>query len=355
MHVITAHARAGKTLEIDFDSLVRLNATLVFLMGLTALEQVMDGLLAAGIDPQTSAAVIENGTRGQQCKVVAAVGTLAAQVRAAGLHSPALIVVGRVCALSETLDWFTPLPLHGKTIVVTRPRARAGTLAERLRDLGANVVECPCIETEELSETDRLETALGDTYDWVALTSPAGVHAMVHALARAGRDLRALWGCKFAVIGPGTARELAQYGVRADLMPDVYDGAHLAQALVQAAGPDARVLILRAAQGTPDLPETLSAAGIPFADVPTYRTVFRTDKAQRLRALLDAGEADVVTFTSASTVAGFLAAAQDADRTAFTALCIGEQTARAARDAGMTVKIAKNATIDAMVACLLEE
>lgn len=355
VHIITAHARAGKALAIDFDSLVQLDATLVFLMGLTALEQVLDGLLGAGLDPATPAAVIENGTRGQQRKVVADAASLAAQVRAAGLHSPALIVVGRVCALSETLDWFTPLPLHGKTVVVTRPQARAGTLAERLRDLGANVVECPCIETQELIETDALQAALRETYGWVALTSPAGVHAMVHALARAGRDLRALWGCKFAAIGPGTARELAQYGIQADLTPAVYDAAHLAQALAGAVTPGARVLILRAEQGTPDLPETLSAAGIPFADVPTYRTVFRTDKAEALRALLDAEEADVVTFTSASTVAGFLEAVQDADRTAFTALCIGEQTARAARAAGMTVKIAKNATIDAMVACLLEE
>ena len=63
--------------------------------------------------------MIENGTRGNQRKVVATVSDLAPQVRAAGLKSPALIIVGRVCTLSDKLDWFTPLPLHGKTVVVT--------------------------------------------------------------------------------------------------------------------------------------------------------------------------------------------------------------------------------------------
>ena len=53
----------------------------------------------------------------------------------------------------------------------------------------------------------------------------------------------------FAVIGPGTAQALAAYGIEADLMPDVYDGAHLGQALVDALDPKERVLILRSAQG----------------------------------------------------------------------------------------------------------
>ena len=355
VHIITAHARAGKKLEIDFESLVRLDATLVFLMGLTALEQVMEGLLEAGIAPNTPAAVIENGTRGIQRKVVADVMTLPGKVRAEGLKSPALIVVGRVCTLSEQLDWFTPQPLHGKTVVVTRPRERAGTLSDKLRAEGANVIECPCIETVELDDVSMLSSALQEHWDWVALTSPAGVHAMVHALARAGKDLRALWNCKFAVIGAGTAKELAQYGIAADLMPETYDGAHLAEILVHTVQSGERVLVLRAEQGAPELPKTLAAAGVPFADIPTYRTVYRSDKADALRELLAAGKIDAVTFTSASTVNGFVNAVGEKDFSGFSALCIGKQTAEIAEKYGMKVKIAEKATIDAMVAALLEE
>ena len=355
VHIVTAHARAGKPLQIDFDSLVRAGGTLVFLMGLTALEQVMDGLLAAQITPDMPAAVIENGTRGNQRKVVATVSDLAPQVRAAGLKSPALIIVGKVCTLSDKLDWFTPLPLHGKTVVVTRPRERAGTLAARLHERGANVIEAPCIETVPRADMQPLADALAQPHDWAVFTSPAGVHAAVQALRALGRDLRALYGMRLAAIGRGTADALAAYGLAADLVPGQYDGAHLADALLAAMPQGGAALLLRAAAGGRILPEKLAAAGVTVTDVPLYDTVYRCAKADELRALLDRGEADVVTFTSMSTVEGFVQAVGAADYTGFTALCIGEQTAQAARKYHMNVKIAENATIDAMIACLLEE
>ncbi len=349
VHIITAHARAGKPLQIDFDSLVKAGGTLVFLMGLTALEQVMDGLLTAHIAPDTPAAVIENGARGNQRKVVATVSGLAPQVRAAGLKSPALIVVGKVCTLSDRLDWFTPLPLHGKTVVVTRPRERAGTLAARLRELGANVVEAPCIETVERADVQPLADALTQKSDWAVFTSPAGVHAAVHALKMLGRDLRALYGMQLAAIGRGTADALAGYGLAADLVPAQYDGEHLADALTAAMPQGGAALLLRAAAGGQILPEKLKAAGIQVTDVPLYDTVYRCARADELRAMLEAGAADVVTFTSMSTVEGFVQAVGAADYTGFTALCIGGQTAQAARKYGMQVRVAQNATIDAMI------
>ena len=355
VHIITAHARAGKPLQIDFDSLVKAGGTLVFLMGLTALEQVMAGLLAAHIAPDMPAAVIENGTRGNQRKVVATVSDLAPQVRAAGLKSPALIIVGKVCTLSDRLDWFTPLPLHGKTVVVTRPRERAGTLAARLREQGANVIEAPCIQTVERENVQPLADALAQRHDWAVFTSPAGVHAAVHALAKLGRDLRALYGMKLAAIGRGTADALAGYGLTADLIPAQYDGEHLADALTAAMPQGGAALLLRAAAGGQILPEKLKAAGVYVTDVPLYDTEYSCAKADELRAMLEAGTADIVTFTSMSTVEGFVQAVGAADYTGFTALCIGEQTAQAARKYHMNVKIAENATIDAMIACLLEE
>ena len=354
VHIITAHARAGKELKIDFDSLVRLDGTLVFLMGLTALEQVADGLLRAGMPPDMPAAVIENGARGTQRKVVCGLSDLAAQVRAAGLQSPALIIVGRVCALSGALDWFTPLPLHGKTVVVTRPRERAGTLADRLRARGAQVIEAPCIKTVEREDVQPLADALQQPHDWVVFTSPAGVPAAVHALCKLGRDLRALYGMRLAAIGKGTADALAQYGLTADLVPAQYDGEHLADALVEAMPQGGSALLLRAAQGGQVLPEKLAAAGIRVTDVPPYDTMHRCDKVDALPGLLADGKVDAVTFTSVSTVEGFVGAV-GGDYKGVTACCIGAQTAEAAKRYFADVKIAKNATIDDLVACIEEE
>lgn len=62
VHVVTGHRRADHSYDIDFEALVRTKGTLVFLMGIAALPDLMDGLLAAGMDPDMPAAVLERGT-----------------------------------------------------------------------------------------------------------------------------------------------------------------------------------------------------------------------------------------------------------------------------------------------------
>lgn len=356
VHIITAHARAGGQLHIDFECLVKLQGTLVFLMGVTALEFLMNGLLQAGMNPKTPAAVIENGTRYNQRKLVADISCLAGRATEMGLESPAIILVGKVCTLSEQLDWFSTLPLHGKRIVVTRPKARAGTLSDRLRVLGASVIEYPCIETEEITASPVITEAFAHIarYKWVVLTSPSGVPAMLHALQAQKLDLRALYGCKFAVIGNGTATALAEYGITADYIPERFDARHLGEGLAELVKPEERVLLLRAAQGSSDLTAALAARGISYDDIPVYRTISRSSKSEALAREISAGKVDYVTFTSASTVTGFMQATPNVDISQFIALCIGEQTAAEAKKYKMNLRTAKNATLDEMIACILK-
>jgi len=354
VHIITAHAKSGGKLNINYKALCELGGTLVFLMGLASVEKVMDGLLNAGMTQDTLAAVIENGTRANQRKLIASVGTLAEKVRAADIKSPALIVVGGVCTLSGKLDWFSQLPLHGKTVVVTRPKERCGTLSARLRELGANVIECPCIELRGNEDTGPLKTALENPHDWVVFTSPAGVGMAIRALKRLNLDFRALYNMKFAAIGKGTADALGDYGLSADLVPAKYDGENLAKALISELPDGGRVLLLRARQGGRILPELLDGAGIKVDDVPLYDAIYHCDKADELRKLRERGGIDYVTFTSVSTVEGFVRSTGERECSGFTALCIGEQTEKAAKRYGMKTLTARNATIDAMLECLIK-
>ena len=182
-------------------------------------------------------------------------------------------------------------------------------------------------------------------YEWLALTSPAGVDALWHGLRAMGRDARAMGGVKLAAAGPGTAKALAACGLAADLVPPVYDGTHLGHALAGVAR--GRVLLLRAEVCSPELPEILGRAGIAYDDIPVYRTRYGGSRSQALRAAL--GGFDFITFTSASTVKGLLAAVgEDADFSRVTGLCIGEQTAAEARRHGIPVRVAGQATIDAL-------
>ncbi len=355
LHIVTGHQRAGQPLSIPFDALVQTGGTLVFLMGVSALNEICAGLLKAGMDPDMPAAVIEKGTTPQQRPVLAPLSALPETAKAKRVKSPAIIVVGKVCALSERFDWFDRLPLKGRHVIVTRPRARAGTLSDRLRALGAQVTEFPCIETVPYApclEMERAVEAIGN-YEWLAFTSPAGVSALIDMLDRQNRDVRALGQIKLAAIGPGTDRELRKHGLRADLIPEVYDGAHLAQALC-AAKPAGKVLILRAQWGTPQLTQGLDRGKISYEDIRCYETRYDCPDTEKIRRLLQEENAPIVTFTSASTVKGFVSALGDMDYSRITAACIGLQTEGEAKKQNLHTITAKEATMDALIQRIME-
>ena len=104
VHIITGHKRAGKSYDIDFEALVRTKGTLVFLMGVSSLGDICRGLLEAGMVPDKPAALLIRGTTSSQERIVATVGTLEAEVMRRGARTPAIIVVGDVCALAEELS-----------------------------------------------------------------------------------------------------------------------------------------------------------------------------------------------------------------------------------------------------------
>ena len=351
LHIITGHAKAGAKLTIDFEALKRTGGTLVFLMGVTALPAICQGLLDAGMEAEMPAAVIERGTTPRQRKLISTLGALPQAAAEAKIESPAIIVVGKVCTLSEKFDWFDALPLKGREIVVTRPRERMGALSEKLRALGAAVTEYPCIETVERVENPALDQAMDHLaqYRYLVFPSPAGPEIFMKRLLARGRDARALAGLKIAAIGPKTAHVLTRFGLKADLVPAVYDSDHLAEAMAEVAGP---VLLCRASRGSDALPKIFSAKGIPFDDIPCYDTRYETPDAATILPLL--ARDTLVTFTSASTVEGFVKSLRDVDLSHVLGVCIGEKTAEKARGYGIAVRVAREATIESLINCIKE-
>ena len=161
VHIITGHRRAEQGYDIDFDALVRTKGTLVFLMGIAALPDIMGGLLAAGIDPDMPAAVLERGTTAAQHRILATVSTLEAVCAAQTVQTPAIIVVGKVCALSEEFAWYEKRPLAGVKVLLTRPKELSSSLAVKLRRRGAEVLELPAIRTELTGDIAAVDAALG--------------------------------------------------------------------------------------------------------------------------------------------------------------------------------------------------
>lgn len=349
LHIITGHAKAGTSLDINFKALTEAKGTCVFLMGVAALARICTGLLSAGMPGETPAAIVERGTLPVQRKVVSTLARLTEEAQAAEIHSPAVIVVGGVAALSQSYDWFSRLPLFGRRIVVTRPKDRAGTLSHRLRQLGADVLEYPCIETVPRELTPDVQERVKNLrqFQWLAFTSSAGVEVFLNALWKQGLDGRSLAGVKLAAVGPSTARALEQHHLHPDYMPEVYDTEHLARGLTERTkGP---VLLPRAAMGSPLLTQVLKEQGVCFTDLPVYDTIYRSGETGALLEWLGQGEM-LVTFTSASTVRGFVRSLpEETPLSNVAGVSIGPQTAAECKKYGIQTVIAEHATIPSLI------
>ena len=347
VHIITGHPKGGEELRINYLALKEAGGTLVFLMGILHLHPIVSGLLEAGMDPKTPAAILQQGGGGGQKKISATLDTLEEEAGKQEILLPAIIIIGEVVGLSEKYAWFEKLPLFGKKFLTTRPRERSLELAERLRGLGAEVTEFPTIEIEGIHPNKELRKEIErlSDYRFLAFTSPAGVEEWMKELFDMGKDVRCMSGISLAVIGNGTAQTLRRYGLIADFVPDVYHGKALGALIRENCEEGDKVLLARSAIGNPELvTELKKEKEIEVTDIAVYITKEK-DSAEEYPI----EDMDGVFFTSSSTVRGFVSLFPGTDFSKVRALCIGEMTARTAKEYGMEVKIAKEATTDALV------
>lgn len=351
LHIITGHKRAGQEYDIDFKALTQTKGTLVFLMGIAALEDICKGLLAGGMDSDMPAAVLQKGTTAGQKRVVATVGTLKEEVDRQGIETPAIIVVGKVCSLADKFAWYEKLPLAGWKVLVTRPRQHISKTADLLRQKGAEVLELPSICTVPVEDNGRLYEAFEklDTYQWIIFTSPAGVEIFFDEMDRKEMDVRSLGQAKIAVIGEGTKKKLKEHHLLADFVPGVYDGDALGAELAKELQGNEKILIPRAEAGNKKLTELLEQTGAQVDDIATYTIRYEKSRLIDEKKELETGSVDCVVFTSASTVKGFVEGTKGLDYTKVKAACIGKQTKAAADAYGMQTRMAKKATIESLI------
>ena len=356
---VTGHEDPTKAMSaVAWDKLATGAGTLVVYMGVKRLPTIVEELRANGLPADTPAAMIRCGTMPSQQTVAGTLNDIVAL--AAGVEPPAVLVVGEVVSLRQQLQWFERRPLFGRCVLVTRARTQAGALAARLEALGAEVLEMPAIRIEPPESYAPLDEAIAqlDGYHWVVFTSVNGVDAFFARLALGGRDARAL--PRVAAIGPATRERLSENGIRADCQPEQFTG----EALVEALGRQAdlagqRVLLARAAEAPPTVPEGLAALGAQVDEVAAYRTVVGADTDGEAIGRLMAGEVDWVTFTSSSTVRGFVAAVGRQRLSALSHatrfVSIGPVTSHAARELGLRVAVeAAEHTIPGVVEAILK-
>jgi uroporphyrinogen III methyltransferase/synthase len=320
--------------------------TLVLLSGVGMIGDISKALVEAGRPASTPVAMTRVGTTTEQATVISTLEHIAADARAARMSPPAIIVIGNVVDLRETLSWFETKPLFGWRVLVPRTKEQAGTLSQRLRGYGAVPEEVPTISVEPPRNPLQMDKAVRGLvegrYEWIAFTSVNAVKAVREKFEEYGLDARAFSGLKIAAVGDKTAQAIAAWGLRADLVPS---GEQSAAGLLEdwpeydeLLDPINRVFLPRADIATENLVAGLVDLGWECDDVTAYRTVRATPPPAPTRDAIKSGKFDAVVFTSSSTVRNLVGIAGKPHPSTIIAV-IGPATAKTAEEHGLRVDV----------------
>lgn len=300
---VTAHERedAART-RVEWETLAKLQGTLVVYMGARSLDHWSRCLIEGGLAADTNAAFIQWGTRTTQRCVFGTLENLAEQVSAAGLSSPAIVVIGKTVSLRDRLKWFEAKPLFGKRVVVTRSSEQNASLRMMLRELGAEVLEIPTISIHPLPLPTSIQPQL-NACDWLAFSSSNGVQHFMDAYCR-NHDLRELGTCKIAAVGPSTAATLESYHLKVDFMPSRYRSSEMAAQWPESAR-KSRVLYVCGNLAGMDFEDSLKEAGNPVDRLEVYETREQVDETSVAAGIYREQGADWLTFCSSSAVRAF--------------------------------------------------
>ena len=351
---VTGHEDPAKPgTQTNWSALAKAGGTIVMYMGVKTLASIADALIEGGMPGEIPAAAIQWGTHPKQRTVVATLDTIAAKAEEQNITAPVITVIGWSVVLRDELNWFEQRPLFGKRVVVTRATQQAPALSEKLRELGADVIEMPATQIARL-DLAPLRAAIdhaGD-YDWLIFTSQNAVAIFWEQLLGRGRDARALAGLKIAAVGPATAGALLEHGITVDVIPQRFVAEGLLEIMRARDDVTGGKVLYITAEGARDvLPAGLREIGAELTVIEAYRSIPDGAGVETLARAIEAGKIDLATFTSASAVRGYIDAVGEELALRVPAASIGPQTSEALREAGIEVKAeAEESTIDGLVA-----
>ena len=212
-HVFTGHLKKDG-IEHDYETVAKLEGTLVFLMGLGNLEKITENLIKHGKMHETPVAVIKNGTTAKQETYTGTLGTIAGIVRENNVKAPVIIIIGEVVNLREKMKWFENMPLFGKNILVTRNRDKQEEITSKIIEFGGQAINIPFINIEyldfEMPDLSKYSTLLFNS-----LNSVIGFMRKI-------KDMRVLGHLKIGVVGKKTDEEMKKYRIIPDFYPKEY-------------------------------------------------------------------------------------------------------------------------------------
>lgn len=340
----------GKDVEdIDFDSLVKLNGTIVFYMAVKNMSKICRRLIGSGLAADTGAVVVADASLPSQKIVKGTVSDIAGKCAQKNIEPPAVMIIGKFC-----FSWLENLPLFDRKVLVTRDKEGNADFACKLALRGAQVVDYPAFKIEDLTDSGEFKEIFKQLvdFDWVFFTSATGVRLFFESVGKLNKDARILAGIKVACIGAQTAQSLEDFGIKADFMPAVFTSDELADGFIKERNPAGKkILLLRSALATSELAEKLRGSGAKVRQFSLYTAQKVKNDLTAIAEQLKTGAIDWITFASSFAVEYFFAdfSSQQIDKKIKIA-SIGPTTSRTIRRYGLEPAVeARQHTIDGLI------
>ncbi len=341
-HVITGHEHSEKS-NIDWEALARVNGTLIFLMAIENLEHIVNMLIQYGKSKNCPAAVIMNGTRYNQKEVYGDLSNIKEECEKSNIKSPAIIVIGETVSLHEELNCNYGGPLEGLKVVLTRPLDKIEDIYDKLKDAGAIPIKLPCIKLEKSEFSISGEEI--NQFKHILFSSTYGVKYFFEGLIKNKIDIRNVTAHLYGV-GPSVKEELESMGLFHCIIPNKYNSEGLIQCLKEKSSQSEPILIVSGNIGSESIVEGLK-------EWCAHRLVVYNTLESCSETLEE--DIDAMLFTSPSCIRGFLTAHSMEDYKNKLTLCIGDSTAKQAKQSGfINIKILPDSIVEKTIDELIE-
>lgn len=357
-HVITGHT-SNPSEDIQYEALAKLSGTLVFLMGVGNIEHIVSSLIKFKKDANTPVAIIYKATSPEQIVTIGVLDNIVQKAKENQLKAPSVIVIGDVVNHREALSFFEKRPLFGKKILVTRSREVSSKMSDALTELGGHVVELPGTKIVSLNEDKLMHTLKKlNQFSAIVFTSGVAVEIFFETLKKLKLDVRQLVNIKFIVIGKETEKVLASHDLYADFIPNETRNQGLIELIKNNFSNEDHLLIPRSAKGDVMLVKELESL-VKLSEIHIYDSEINQDIDIETQDLEDL---DYITFTSSSTVDGFVhyLRSNNMNINAFInsgkIVAIGPTTRKTLENYQIKVHLQpKEYTIASMISCIVDE
>ena len=296
-HVFTGHTMADGSWH-NFETIAKLDGTLVFLMGIKNLPIIVSDLIVNGKDPKTPIAIIEKGATAEQRVTTGTLDSIVEIAKEKKIVPPAITIIGEVVNLRDAFKWFENTQLFGKKVLVTRDKRQARELSDKIEKIGGFAIELPFIKIE--STLDKIDREMLKSYSTLLFNSPNGVREFMNKI----EDIRDIAHLKIGAVGSKTKELLERYKIKADFISKEYLVEKLAKEAIHYTAVGEKILIITSDISPCDTKKLNSIYDRHFDKIVAYKTkkIIR-DKEEVLDTLK---KVEIVTFLSSSTVDAFM-------------------------------------------------